>query len=512
MSNFLSLQAGLFSAVSSAFVIDIQSKLEPDPNEQSAALLRAILFALNQSALPAETATIPPIQEDPPGEVVTASGLMYASLLISLLAAFVAMLGKQWLNRYLRNTGGSMMERCGDRQRKCEGLEKWPLHLFVESLPVMLQVSLLLLACGLCQHMWSIDTSIAYILIALTAFGISLYLGIVVAGTSSYECPFQTPVSAVLRKMWETTRDQRSIVVLHSRSTLSRINQTLKQWTQSLFLHPSLPVVLGDVRLGPPTEGERQLWWVPKDPASLRTNANDIRCVSWILRNITDREAIDAAIRLAGTIRWFEGEVDTEPPYSMIVSTLKSCFDSSSKLHPGSMDQAYYSARAVLQIRFFTTQRTPEFIRKFRPPRIVANAGELGGDLLAIFWLYQDLYSGPSPTRQVLSPMFSPTHLKWASNLLLRHAWAEHHAWGTFSLDTDSIMSETQFWDELPSAVVFDRLLVWSILLGGHIDKSILMIEDKSYVMFHLFLQKMYIPSFLGFTCGRFYRNYPTQS
>ena len=49
---------------------------------------------------------------------------MYANLLISLLAAFVAMLGKQWLNRYLRNSGGLVIERCGDRQRKCDGLEK----------------------------------------------------------------------------------------------------------------------------------------------------------------------------------------------------------------------------------------------------------------------------------------------------------------------------------------------------------------------------------------------------
>jgi len=35
-------QAGLFSAVSSAFVIDIQSKLQPDPNERSEAYLRAM--------------------------------------------------------------------------------------------------------------------------------------------------------------------------------------------------------------------------------------------------------------------------------------------------------------------------------------------------------------------------------------------------------------------------------------------------------------------------------------
>jgi len=55
------------------------------------------------------------MQEGPPEGIVAVTGLMYTSLLISLLAAFIAMLGKQWLNRYLRNSGGSMIERCGDR-------------------------------------------------------------------------------------------------------------------------------------------------------------------------------------------------------------------------------------------------------------------------------------------------------------------------------------------------------------------------------------------------------------
>ena len=131
---------------------------------------------------------------------------MYASLLISLLAAFVAMLGKQWLNRYLRNTGGSTIERCGDRQRKCDGLKKWPFHFFVESLPVMLQAALLLLACGLCKHMASINTPVAGVLITLTVLGVLFYLGIVVVGTTSYECPFQTPLSVALRSVWKATK------------------------------------------------------------------------------------------------------------------------------------------------------------------------------------------------------------------------------------------------------------------------------------------------------------------
>ena len=232
------LQAGLFSAVSSAFVIDINSNLQPDPNQESATLLRAILLTLNQSAIPGETPAVPPTQEDPPSEIITAACLMYASLLISLLAAFVAMLGKQWLNRYLRNSGGSVIERCGDRQRKCDGLEKWPLHFFVEGLPLMLQVALLLLACGLCRYMWSVNASVAYTLIGLTGLGVVFYVGILIAGTSSYACPFQTPVSTALRglrkKIW------RGIVsVFHSKRGLLWAHL----WNQKIrpFFHRQSP-------------------------------------------------------------------------------------------------------------------------------------------------------------------------------------------------------------------------------------------------------------------------------
>ena len=189
----------MFSAVSSAFVIDVQSRLQPDPTERSEAYLRAILLSLNRSVSPGEDPAAPPAWTGPLAEIVTTSNLLYVSLLMSLLAAFVAMLGKQWLNRYMRHTGGSMVERCGDRQRKFDGLEKWPFRFFIESLPIMLQIALLLLASGLSRYMWSVNTSVARVVISFTVFGILFYIGIVVAGTSSYACPFQTPVSIALR-------------------------------------------------------------------------------------------------------------------------------------------------------------------------------------------------------------------------------------------------------------------------------------------------------------------------
>ena len=236
---------------------------------------------------------------------------MYASLLISLLAALVAMLGKQWLNRYLRNSGGSMIERCGDRQRKCDGLEKWPLHFFVEGLPVMLQVALLLLACGLCRHMWSINSSVAFTLISLTGLGVAFYVVIVIAGMSSYACPFQTPASIALRGPWKKIRRGIFSSVVRFKRMLSRTRRMWNQGIRSLLWRQPLPMAI-------PLE-----------------NVEVHQSEPWILSNITDPEALDAAIRLAGTIRWFDDGINVDPPYDLIVSTFKACFDPTRRVYPG---------------------------------------------------------------------------------------------------------------------------------------------------------------------------------
>lgn len=62
----------------------------------------------------------------------TTPEVLCISLLMSPVATFIAIFGKQWLSHYPRYTGGSVVERCGDRLCKCGGLEKWKSHSFIE--------------------------------------------------------------------------------------------------------------------------------------------------------------------------------------------------------------------------------------------------------------------------------------------------------------------------------------------------------------------------------------------
>ena len=462
-----------------------------------------------------------------------------------------------------------MIERCGDRQRKCDGIEKWPFHLFVESLPVMLQISLLLLACGLCRNMWSINTSVAGVLITLTALGVLFYLVIVVAGTSSYACPFQTPASSALRGLWRGIRPHTTLParpgvaagayifqLLSSNiayslweniaypvvSAMRRFKQaivqmtvTFNQWVRGAFERqqhahhtpPAIPLeeIQENSRVSPepnspshnnnplppgtnsPTHDVGSLYhnsnpssqdtplpppgnvepWVVREglTAIQKTNAKDVRCVSWILKSITDPEALDAAIRLAGTIRWFEDGIGFEPPYNIIVSTFHTCLDSTGIVYPGSRDRAYYCAQAIVWIHIRAMCVSVEYAQNFPLPS-TRNHTTYDLDLYFLLLLY-DVVRSPELTvyRGTFMELNTPAYMRWASNALLHFCWTKQgnpDALGRVFPHFDLVGIP---WDTIPLDAILNLLLVWSIYLGCSIDEELLQIPDKTYGIFH---------------------------
>lgn len=185
--------------MASAFIIEVHSRLQPDPSEETAALLRVLLYKLDNTTFGGNTPTVPE-WTGPPYAAVQVQALLYASLGFSFFAAFLAMLGKQWLNRYASaDIRGTVIERGLNRQRKLNGIVRWYFHHVMESLPLMLQFALLLLGSALSCFLWEIDPTIASVTISVTSFGVLFYLFILVAGTVSLNFPYQTPVAHVLR-------------------------------------------------------------------------------------------------------------------------------------------------------------------------------------------------------------------------------------------------------------------------------------------------------------------------
>ena len=134
--------------------------------------------------------------------MVDVQAILYASLTVSLFSAFLAMLGKQWLNRYAStDMRGSAVERSQNRQRKLDGIVAWYFDSVMESLPLMLQIALLLLGCALSRYLWEISIIIASVVLGVTSFGVLFYVFIVIAGAVSEGCPYQTPGSQAIRHL-----------------------------------------------------------------------------------------------------------------------------------------------------------------------------------------------------------------------------------------------------------------------------------------------------------------------
>ena len=206
-------QAGLFSAVASAFVIEINSELKPDPNEETAALLCVLICKTDNTTFGNDVPALPQ-WTGPSRTIVRVQAILFASLAISTFSAFLAMLGKQWLNRYASvDMRGSVTERSQHRQRKLDGIVSWYFDHVLESLPLMLQGALLLLGCALSRYFWDINTTVASVVLGVTSLGVFFYLFIVVEGTASPSFPYQTPVAHILRHTPHIPGALRSVIL-----------------------------------------------------------------------------------------------------------------------------------------------------------------------------------------------------------------------------------------------------------------------------------------------------------
>ena len=218
----LGLQAGLFSAVASAFIINVQPQLQPGTGEETVTLFRILIKTNNAFG---NDAPILQQQDGPPHSIVQVQAILYATLAVSLLSALLAMLGKQWLNRYeSTDMRGTAVDRSQNRQRKLDGIIKWYFYHVMEFPPMMLQAALLLLSCALSRYLWEINITIASVVLGVTSFGFIPYIFIVVAGAVYDDCPYQTPGSRILLCTLYALRSTLS-VIKHFSSKLPRYIQ-----------------------------------------------------------------------------------------------------------------------------------------------------------------------------------------------------------------------------------------------------------------------------------------------
>jgi len=281
----------------------------------TAAYMRILIHAMNSSLFPdADLDSF--TWTGPPPEIVTVQCLLYASLATSLFAAFLAMLGKQWVSRYLRNCGGSAADKSRDRQRKLDGLQKWKFYPAIESLPVMLQFGSLLLGCALSLYLWTISRTVAGIFLAFTLFGVASYIFFSLAATLYYDCPYQTPPSILVRIAIRRLKHSDAAIARSLRSLLSSLPSIKDLRRITSLIRSGVRSVLDRFGCTPTFAEEAEhipLAVIVESPTRVFEDISinwevcrvDARCIFWVLESTTDPDVISSTVRFAADMIWY---------------------------------------------------------------------------------------------------------------------------------------------------------------------------------------------------------------
>ncbi|KAF8607216.1 hypothetical protein BDV93DRAFT_303848 [Ceratobasidium sp. AG-I] len=202
--DMLLLFAALFSAILTAFLIESKDLLQQDPADASAALLLMVVQSQQRIELGLPSPVVTPLK-DLPAFVPLASarwinGIWFTSLALSLSAALIAMLGKEWLTAYLASRPRPPHSHALLRQARLEGLEGWwALHI-IALLPSLLHASLFLFAVGLVLYLWTLDAVVAGVMAGIIGITTLFYVVTAVLGAIYEHCPFVTQVSSYIKR------------------------------------------------------------------------------------------------------------------------------------------------------------------------------------------------------------------------------------------------------------------------------------------------------------------------
>ena len=205
-------------------------------------------------------------------------------------------------------------------------------------------------------------------------------------------------------------------------------------------------------------------------------NPDHARCVCWVLRNVTDPEATDSAIRLVGTTWWFDDNIDVDPPFDVIVSAFGACFDLNQRLRPSMKDRAYLSGRAVPQIITCASCDPTSVLPGILTSDVPVNYMTSIDDDLKVVTIVPEDRASLGDNNGVAFLTLDDTGLLWMSNLFMHLAQAYQTSFPT-------IFGPRYIAHIIHNRVVNATLLAWYVFLGGH-DEGTLWVVDESCVSF----------------------------
>ncbi|QRV99825.1 transmembrane protein [Ceratobasidium sp. AG-Ba] len=210
--DVLLIFAALFSAITTALVIESSHQLQPDPSESSAQTLldisRSLVAISNGQPVDQPSFVGSPQPEfSPSPRSVAINALWFLSLGLSVVVSLVAMLSKSWCIAFMSKRTGPKYEQGRRRQLKWAGIERWGMQSVFVYLPALMHMALLLFAIGLAIYLWDMNKSIAYLVMVLVGVSVLIYAAATLLPVVCDDCPYSTPLSKPLKYALDAARE-----------------------------------------------------------------------------------------------------------------------------------------------------------------------------------------------------------------------------------------------------------------------------------------------------------------
>ena len=273
------LQAGLFSAALTSFVVDSKQNLQVSPSdkmvyylEQHSTILSQISQQIASIAPEVSIPSTPPPpfpSFSPSASDIRINAFWFMALAFSLSAALLAILVQQWVRDYMHvfQRYSDLQKSARMRQYLYEGSEGWYMPIAAEAVPGLLHVSLFLFFAGLADTTLNINTAIGVSTTVPIGICGLLYIFTTLAPVIYPQSPYQTSFSGVI---WYAVQK------LRGRRFKDRDGESKSVSTN---------MAQGQMQLSMEKTKER--------------NGRDKRAILWLLDNLTEDAEIESFVMSA---------------------------------------------------------------------------------------------------------------------------------------------------------------------------------------------------------------------
>ncbi|KAJ3517344.1 hypothetical protein NLJ89_g567 [Agrocybe chaxingu] len=251
-------KASLFSAVVTAFIIESYKNLKPDPNDTAVILLARIASRLDN---PLNSSALPPAVDETPipfsPSLTLVNVFWILSLVVSLTTVLIGIVASQWLREHqIYPAHFSTEQKLALFNMRTEMLNRWYIPAFFTSLPVLLELALVLFFFGLAEFLRSLGVTQVTVPI-IVAIGLSLLFLVATTAIPALQvltvrltatqlnksvpvpCPYKSPQARLFRLLVSSRMG--NFLVHHMFSPIYSVFVVLVKYTHALRFPPHFP-------------------------------------------------------------------------------------------------------------------------------------------------------------------------------------------------------------------------------------------------------------------------------